>query len=70
MYYRIKNKIINKNRKEKYQSGGLIIDEDELRDGLLLLARTSSVVALRRRVSRRNICKIPEITDLTNLQDM
>jgi hypothetical protein len=30
MYIEFKNKIINKNRKEKYQSGGLIIDEDEL----------------------------------------
>jgi hypothetical protein len=35
VYYRIKNKIINKNNMEKkiFQSGGPIIDEDEFEDG-------------------------------------
>jgi hypothetical protein len=56
VYYRIKNKIINKNNMEKkiFQSGGPIIDEDELFEDGSVAARTSFRRRFRRRVSRRN----------------
>jgi hypothetical protein len=59
--------------KKIFQSGGPIIDEDEcLKTVCCSRARTSSVWRLGRRVSRGtdNLQDPPEITDLTNLQDM